>query len=70
MSRRRFLPHVERARAVRSNHPSPVAVALMGLALSVGGVALVALAFQMRHAVYAALDYAAFVAAVWFVVLS
>ncbi len=70
MSHRSHLPRVSRVRAVRNNHPSPVAVAFMALALSVGGVALLAAAFLFRGAMYAAIDYATFVVAVWVAVLS
>ncbi len=70
MSHRSHLPRVSRVRAVRGNHPSPVAVALMALALSVGGAALLALAFQFRWVLYAAIEGAWWVAAVWLAVLS
>jgi hypothetical protein len=53
-----------------SQQPDALGMVLMSLGVAVGGAALIGIAFHMRHALYAAIDYAAWVVAVYAALVS
>ena len=70
MRPRNRYPRVAMMRAEPQRRPAGWVVPALSVGVALGGVAALALAFHLRAYLYAAIDYASWVGAVWVAALS